>query len=67
MEGGYQIIVLVCGVPRAHYRLIVKNTKRHFFFWLVWVLKFQENLEENKRVNLLSSSSTPNNAGMGFA
>ena len=32
MEGGYQIIVLVCGVPRAHYRLIVKNTKRHFFF-----------------------------------
>ena len=31
MEGGYQIIVLVCGVPRAHYRLIVKNTNRHFF------------------------------------
>jgi len=41
--------------------------KKALFFWLVWVLKFQENLEENKRVNLLSSSSTPNNAGMGFA
>ena len=30
MEGGYQIIELVCGVPRAHCRLIVKNTKGIF-------------------------------------